>query len=190
MSKDYLYRSALLVVCGNAVDETMKNDIALAARFHKPATTLEGILTVKGQGRRCPNLFEIFNMTRPADFTGHSLSVSDIVALKQNGVVSYHYCDSVGFQELSGFMSENYLKAAEMSLEDDYGMIDGIINNGQKPTLSDLEQQVKNGQSISLMDLAEAVQREKKPSVLKKLKEQPPQSASKRKLQKTKEKEI
>lgn len=53
MSKDYLYRSALLVVCGNAVDETMKNDIALAARFHKPATTLEGILTVKGQGRRC-----------------------------------------------------------------------------------------------------------------------------------------
>ena len=55
MSKDYLYRSALLVVCGNAVDETMKNDIALAARFHKPATTLDGILTVKGQGRRCQN---------------------------------------------------------------------------------------------------------------------------------------
>ncbi len=55
MAKDYLYRSALLVVCGNAVDETMKNDIALAARLHKPATTLEGILTVKGQGRRCPN---------------------------------------------------------------------------------------------------------------------------------------
>ena len=42
MSKDYLYRSALLVVCGNAVDETMKNDIAMAARFHKPATTLDG----------------------------------------------------------------------------------------------------------------------------------------------------
>lgn len=87
-------------------------------------------------------------------------------------------------------MSENYLKAAEMSLEDDYGMIDGIINNGQKPTVSDLEQQVKNGQSISLMDLAGAIQREKKSSILKKLKEQPPQSASKRKPQKTKEKEI
>ena len=136
------------------------------------------------------NLFEIFNVNRPADFTGHSLSVSDIVALKQNGVVSYHYCDSVGFQELPGFMSENYLKAAEMSLEDDYGMIDGIINNGQKPTVSDLEQQVKSGQSISLMDLAGAIQREKKPSVLKKLKEQPPRSASERKSRKTKEKEI
>lgn len=136
------------------------------------------------------NLFEIFNVNRPADFTGHSLSVSDIVALKQNGVVSYHYCDSVGFQELPGFMSENYLKAAEMSMEDDYGMIDGIINNGQKPTVSDLEQQVKSGQSISLMDLAGAIQREKKPSVLKKLKEQPPQSASERKPRKTNEKEI
>ena len=66
----------------------------------------------------------------------------------------------------------------------------GIINNGQKPTVSDLEQQVKNEQSISLMDLAEAVQQEKKPSVLKKLKEQPPQSASERKPRKTKEKEI
>ena len=148
------------------------------------------IVRTQNQTATLENLFEIFNRNRPADFTGHSLSVSDIVALKQNGVVSYHYCDSVGFQELPGFMSENYLKAAEMSLEDDYGMIDGIINNGQKPTLSDLEQQVKNGQSISLMDLAEAVQREKKPSVLKKFKEQPPQSASKRKLQKTKEKEI
>lgn len=148
------------------------------------------IVRTQNQTATLENLFEIFNRNRPADFTGHGLSVSDIVALKQNGVVSYHYCDSDGFQELPGFMSENYLKAAEMSLEDDYGMIDGIINNGQKPTLSDLEQQVKNGQSISLMDLAEAVQREKKPSVLKKLKEQPPQSASKRKLQKTKEKEI
>ena len=87
-------------------------------------------------------------------------------------------------------MSENYLKAAETSLEDDYSMIDGIINNGQKPTVSDLEQQVKNGKFISPMDLVGAIQQEKKPSVLKKLKEQPPQSASERKPRKIKEKEI
>ena len=148
------------------------------------------IVCAKDQAATLENLFEIFNRNHPVDFTGHSLSVSNIVALKQDGVVSYHYCDSVGFQELPSFMSENYLKVAEMSLEDDYGMIDGIINNGQKPTVSDLEQQVKSGQSISLMDLAEAIQREKKPSVLKKLREQPPQSASRRKLQKTKEQEI
>ena len=62
-----------------------------------------------------------------------SLSVSDIVALRQNGVVSCHYVDSIGFQELPGFLKpENYLKAAEMAMEDDYGMIDGVINNGKK----------------------------------------------------------
>ena len=148
------------------------------------------IACAQNQPATLENLFEIFNRNRPGDFTGHSLSVSDIIALKQDGVVSYHYCDNVGFQELPGFMPENYLKAAEMSTEDDYGMIDGIINNGQKPTVSDLEQQVKSGQSISLIDLVEAVQREKKPSVLKKLKEQPPQSASERKPRKTNEKEI
>ena len=71
-------------------------------------------------------MYEIFNLNRPGDFTGHSLSASDIVALKQDGVVSYHYCDSVGFKELPDFQKENYLKAAEMSTEDDYGMIDGI----------------------------------------------------------------
>lgn len=51
----------------------------------------------------------------------------------RNGVVSCHYVDSIGFQELPGFLKpENYLKAAEMAMEDDYGMIDGVINNGKK----------------------------------------------------------
>ena len=43
------------------------------------------------------NFYCIFNEERPVDFTGHSLSVSDIIALKREGVVSYHYCDSIGF---------------------------------------------------------------------------------------------
>ena len=135
-------------------------------------------------------IFEQFNLHRPADYHSPSLSVSDIVAIKQNGVVSYHYCDNVGFQELPGFMSENYLKAAEMSTEDDYGMIDGIINNGKQPMVADLEQQAKSGQPISLIDLADAVHRGKKPSVLEKLKDQPQQSQRKAKPQKSKEQEI
>ena len=128
-------------------------------------------------GRILENFYYIFNDERPGDFVGHSLSVSDIVALKQDGKVSYHYCDSMGFQELPAFQKpENYLKAAEMSMEDDYGMIDGIINNGPKqPTVADLEAQVKAGMSISLMDLAEAAHREKKKSVLEQLKSQPAQ---------------
>lgn len=77
--------------------------------------------------------FRVFNLERPNDFGGHSLSVSDIVAFRRNGVVVYHYCDSIGFEELSEFQKpENYLKNAEMAFEDDYSMIDGIINNGKK----------------------------------------------------------
>lgn len=77
-------------------------------------------------------LYMKFNIDHPTDFRGHSLSVSDIVALKTAGVVSCHYVDSFGFKELPGFMKpENYLKNAEMAMEDDYGMIDGVINNGK-----------------------------------------------------------
>jgi len=77
-------------------------------------------------------LYTQFNIDHPQDFTGHSLSVSDIVVMKQNGVVSSHYVDSVGFTAVPAFLPENYLKNAEMAMEDDYGMIDGIINNGPK----------------------------------------------------------
>ena len=123
-------------------------------------------------------IYQRFNVYHPADFKGHSLSVSDIVALKQNGVVSCHYVDPIGFRELPNFLKpENYLKNAEMLLEDDYGMIDGIINNGPKqPTVAELEAQVKAGFSISLTELAAASHREqKKPSVLEKLRERTPE---------------
>ena len=123
-------------------------------------------------------IYQRFNVDHPADFKGNSLSVSDIVALKQNGVVSCHYVDSIGFRELPNFLKpENYLKNAEMAMEDDYGMIDGIINNGPKQsTVADLEAQVKAGFSISLTELAAASHREqKKPSVLEKLREKTPE---------------
>lgn len=54
IAQDYLRRSRVLVVCGGGVNETVKNDIALAERLRITATTLDGILTVKGQGR-CRN---------------------------------------------------------------------------------------------------------------------------------------
>ena len=52
MGRDLLRRSRVLVVCGHTITESMKNDIAVAQRLGITATTLEGILTVKGQGRR------------------------------------------------------------------------------------------------------------------------------------------
>lgn len=51
MARDMLRRSHVLVVCGS-VDESVKNDIAVAERLRITATTLDGILTVKGQGRK------------------------------------------------------------------------------------------------------------------------------------------
>lgn|SRR5574344_1758787 len=51
MARDMLRRARVLVVCGSLVDENVKNDIAMAERLNITATTLEGILTVKGQGR-------------------------------------------------------------------------------------------------------------------------------------------
>jgi len=75
------------------------------------------LLPYKDQNTMLEELYAKFNVSRPDDFTG----------------VSCHYVDSIGFQELPGFLKpENYLKAAEMAMEDDYGMIDGVINNGKK----------------------------------------------------------
>ena len=90
----------------------------------------------QNSGKAVPELlndiFYRFNMERPEDFHGHSLSVSDIVALKVNGNVTAHYVDRYGWQELQGFLSDQPLRNAEMMLKDDYGMIDGIINNGKR----------------------------------------------------------
>ena len=139
-------------------------------------------------------LYHQFNNDHPADYHHPSMSVSDIVAIKQDGKVSCHYCDSSGFTQISGFLPENPLKNAEMAVEDDYGMIDGIINNGAKePTVAELEQQARSGQPISLMDLADAVhreEREKKKSVVDQLKSQPKAEHKKTAPKKSAEREI
>ncbi len=139
-------------------------------------------------------LYNQFNNDHPADYHHPSMSVSDIVAIKQDGKVSCHYCDSSGFTQIPGFLPENPLKNAEMAVEDDYGMIDGIINNGAKePTVAELEQQARSGQPISLMDLADAVhreEREKKKSVVDQLKSQPKAEHKKTAPKKSAEREI
>lgn len=60
--------------------------------------------------------------------------IRDIVAPKQPDAVSYLHDDTAKTQP------ENYLKNAEMAMEDDYGMIDGIINNGPKQTVAEQEE--------------------------------------------------
>ena len=159
-------------------------DLIYTAPLNGSGSTMEQLET----------LYKQFNLQKPVDFHSPSLSVSDIVAIKQDGKVSCHYCDSVGFTEIPGFLPDNPLKNAEMMLEDDYGMIDGIINNGPKePTVAQLEQQARSGQPISLMDLAEAVHREerdKKKSVMEQLKSQPRTEHKKTASKKSAEREL
>ena len=168
------------------------------------------------------SIYTRFNVDRPADFTGHSLSVSDIVVLHQNGKDTAHYCDRAGFSEVPEFLQpaqksreiteriqtprgsfylcgmtkeqmeadgygfhhasedgkylimangtqayavradapekDNPLRTAEMTLEDDYGMIDGVINNGRRG--EELEKAREH---------AERTQPEKKPSIRERL---------------------
>ena len=109
-------------------------------------------------------LWNVFNNDPPADYHRPSMSVSDIVAIKKDGVVSCHYCDIVGFVEILDFIN-------------------------RKPTVAELEAQVKAGQTISLTDLADAVHREKKKSVVAQLKGQPTHRQKKTAPKKNTEKE-
>ena len=108
-----------------------------------------------------------FNNEHPADFQHPSMSVSDIIALNRGGVVTCHYCDSFGFAQLTDFLTP-------------------------KPTVAELEAQVKAGQTISLTDLAGAVHGEKgqKKSVVAQLKNQPQPGRKKTAPKKSAEKEI
>ena len=194
------------------------------------------------------DIYRTFNLDRPADFTGHSLSVSDVVVLTRSGKEEAHYCDSLGFTPVPEFFlqrekqltprelltgesiqtprgsflvtdmnreqleaagygfhhqsedgkylimgngtdafaipaqQESPIKAAEMTTEQNYNMIDGVLNNA--PTMSELEAKAKAGEQISLFDVAEAAkaearkpkqtqrpaQKQKKPSIRAQLK--------------------
>ena len=177
------------------------------------------------------SIYTRFNIDHPADFKGHSLSVSDIVVLHQDGKDTAHYCDRFGFSQVPEFLQperaaevtiptsdqmatqeristprgsfsvtnmtqeqmqaagygvhhqsddgkylimgngtrafavlaqqpekDNPLRTAEMTLEDDYGMIDGVINNGRRG--EELEKAREH---------AERTQPEKKPSIRERL---------------------
>ena len=233
-TRDYRFEPyERLQAVGLAVDRQNYNLIYTAPLGSK--TTLEEI-------------YRTFNIDHPADFTGHSLSISDIVVLTRSGKTEAHYCDSFGFTPVPEFFlqrekqltpqelltgesiqtprgsflvtdmsreqleaagygfhhqsedgkylimgngtdafaipaqQESPIKAAEMTTEQNYNMIDGVLNNA--PTMSELEAKAKAGEQISLFDVAEAAkaeaqkpkqpqrpaQKQKKPSIRAQLK--------------------
>ena len=107
------------------------------------------------------DIYRTFNADdRPAGFRGHSLSVSDVVVVNRGGKEEAHYCDSIGFTPVPEFMRESPIKTAEMSTEQNYNMIDGVLNNA--PSMGELEARAKAGEQISLFDVAEAAKAEAK----------------------------
>ena len=155
-----------LQAAGNVVDKT-NYELVYSAEL-TPGTSLEDIYTR-------------FNIDHPKDFKGHSLSVSDVVVLHQNGQDAAHYVDSFGYKEVPEFLQEqtqqpekiNPLKHVEDTIEQNDNNFDGIINN--TPTVDELEAKVKAGEQISLVDLAEAIKSDKergkeKPSIRAQLK--------------------
>lgn len=113
-------------------------DAALGVTESRYDLVYSGALSPALAANRTPEailegLYTRFNLNRPDDFRGHSLSVSDVIALNLNGQMECYYTDSFGFYKLPAFLEhENALKNAEMMLEDDYNMIDGIVNNNVK----------------------------------------------------------
>ena len=140
------------------------------------------------QGTSLEDIYTRFNIDHPKDFKGHSLSVSDVVVLHQNGQDTAHYVDSSGYRQVPEFLQppekENPLKHVEDTIEQNDNNFDGIINN--TPSVDELEKKAKSGEQISLTDLADAIKAEKtrgkgkeeKPSIRAQLK------ADKKKAQK------
>ena len=88
-------------------------------------------------GDTLETIYRDLNVNHPEDYQVYSLSMSDVVVLREYGKDTAHYCDRIGFTEVPQFLNpqqaqekENPLRTAEMTIEDDYGMIDGVINNG------------------------------------------------------------
>ena len=171
-----------LTATGHAVDPA-NYDLIYSAPL-APGTSLEAIFTR-------------FNIDHPKDFKGHSLSVSDVVVLHQNGQDTAHYVDSIGYRQTPEFLQpQNYLKHVEDIVEQNDNNFDGIINNTpQTPTVGELEQKAKAGEPISMIDLANAIHadkergKEEKPSIRAQLRAAKEQTAQ-RKAQRSKTQDL
>ena len=147
-----------------------------AGRTVDKANYMEVYAAPLAVGTTLEDIYRTFNIDHPADFKGHSLSVSDVVVLHQNGQNTAHYCDSVGFQQVPEFLRENPLRTAELSTEQNENMIDGVLNNA--PSLGELEAKARAGEQISLTDLAAAVKAEEKAPKTKKFRAAKPKKPS------------
>ena len=89
------------------------------------------------------SLYEKFNLQHPADYRGHSLSVSDIVVLHENGRDTAYFCDSIGFKEVPEFLQEENLVTLETT---------GLIVDTHYGTWHTIDSQNFGGKDYFLME--------------------------------------
>ena len=98
-------------------------------------------------GDTLDSLYEKFNIAHPEDYTGHSLSVSDIVVLNENGKVKAYFVDSISFRELPDFLQlEPELNQEELAyrIGDQYFAIQ-IVTEGYDYSFYDKEYKLMDG---------------------------------------------
>ena len=113
-------------------------------------------------GDTLDSLYEKFNIAHPADYTGHSLSVSDIVVLNENGNVKAYFVDSISFRELPDFLQlEPELNQEELAyrIGDQYFAIQ-VATEGYDYSFYDTEYKLMDGGLLDNPDISmrEAVQ--------------------------------
>ncbi len=107
-------------------------------------------------GNTLDSLYEKFNIAHPADYTGHSLSVSDIVVLNENGKVKAYFVDSISFRELPDFLQlEPELNQEEVAyrIGDQYFSIQGATE-GYDYSFYDKEYKLMDGGILENPDIS------------------------------------
>ena len=110
-------------------------------------------------------VYEKFNVDHPADYKGHSLSVSDIVVLHENGENSAHFVNSFGFTGLPDFMRElEGIKEQEIQKSEPEEMQDTSGHDVQKPEpeqeeMEPPEQEIKQAEQQSERDMPEETEK-------------------------------
>lgn len=107
-------------------------------------------------GDTLDSLYEKFNIAHPADYTGHSLSVSDIVVLNENGKVKAYFVDSISFRELPDFLQlEPELNLEELAyrIEDQFFAIQ-VATEGYDYSFYDKEYKLMDGGILDNPDIS------------------------------------
>lgn len=112
------------------------------------------------QGATLEAIFEKFNLDHPEDFRGHSLSVSDIVVIHQDGQNTAHFVDSFGYTEISDFLREQTTEKEEVQDTSGHDVQksvpeineDEIIDLGDETeqVLAEMKKSLENGKETEL----------------------------------------